>query len=212
MLTSITSVDEKRIKEFIKLQTRGPFRYLNDKECFAPHSEYIVKSTNNEYKNIYQCAVAQAWLDVCRNVENNIDNKSKIMWAKDLIAKTLQTYFNGKPKNSEAFESWYNSLLSNSTTNTTLTVGQAQKIINMSFKYLFCCEDIRNNKMSHFTNCHIPLDSVTLEWLGMKGLIWNNISDSMLYSMIIDYARYKAHNSNLLLMDFEIWKPKNKKS
>ena len=210
MLTAITPTDEKRIKAFIKLQNKGPFKYLNDKECSAPQSEYIVKATDNEYKNIYQCAVAQAWLDVCRSVTVNNKTKSKINRAKDMIAEMLEKYFNGKPKNAEAFESWYDSLLSNSTTNIPLTVGQAQKIINMSFKYLFCCADIRNNKMSHFSWCHMPLDSVTLEWLGMKGLVWNSIDDSRLYSMIMDYARYKAQNSNLLLKDFEIWKPKSK--
>ena len=207
MLTSISSKDEKNIKAFIKLQNRGPFKHLNDKECSSPQSEYIVKATNSEYKSIYQCAVAQAWLDVCRNVEVNVNNKSKIKWVKEMIADTHEKYFAGKPKNSEAFEMWYDSLLSNSTTNTTLKVGQAQKIINMSFKYLFCCEDIRNSKMSHFTGCHMHLDRVTLEWLGMKGLIWNSINDSLLYSMIIGYARNKAHDSNLLLKDFEIWKP-----
>ena len=210
MLTSISPKDVKNIKAFIKLQSRGPFKHLNDKKCSSPQSEYIVRASISEYKNIYHCAVAQAWLDVCRNVEINEDNKSKIFWAKDLIANSLQAYFIGKPKNSEAFESWYDSLLSNSTTNTTLTVGQAQKIINMSFKYLFCCADIRNNKLSHFTGCHMPLDSVTLEWLGMKGLIWNSIDDPMLYSWIIDFARNKANNSNLLLKDFEIWEPKTK--
>ena len=208
MLTSITPADEKRIKKFIKLQTRGPFKHLNDKECTAPQSEYIVKASNNAYKNIYQCAVAQAWLDVCRSVKINKNNKSKISRAKGMIADMLQKYFGSKPKNAEAFESWYESLLSNSTTNTSLTVGQAQKIINMSFKYLFCCADIRNSKLSHFTWCHMPLDSVTLEWLGMKGLVWNSINDSELYSMITNFARNKAHNSNLLLKDFEVWKPK----
>jgi hypothetical protein len=54
----------------------------------------------------------------------------------------------------------------------------------------------------------MPLDSVTLEWLGMKGLVWNSINDSNLYSMITDFARHKANNSNLLLKDFEIWNPK----
>jgi len=207
-LTSITPADEKRIKKFIKLQTRGPFKHLNDKECTAPQSEYIVKASNNTYKNIYQCAVAQAWLDVCRSVKINKNNKSKISRAKGMIADMLQKYFGSTPKNAEAFESWYESLLSNSTTNTSLTIGQAQKIINMSFKYLFCCADIRNSKLSHFTWCHMPLDSVTLEWLGMKGLVWNSINDSELYSMITNFARNKAHNSNLLLKDFEVWKPK----
>ena len=207
MLTSITPADEKLIKKFIKLQNRGPFRHLNDKECSSPQSEYIVKACNNEYKNIYQCAVAQAWLDVCRSVSVK-NNKKNIEHAKEVIANMLQKYYESKPKNAEAFEGWYDSLLSDSTKNTKLTVGQAQKIINMSFKYLFCCADIRNSKMSHFTWCHMPLDSVTLEWLGMKGLVWNSINDSELYSMITKFARQKANNSNLLLNDFEIWNPK----
>ena len=207
MLTAITPTDEKRIKAFIKQINKGSFKYLNDRKCTAPQSEYIVKATKKKYKNIYQCAVAQAWLDVCRRVEVNEYTKTKIEDGKKIISNTLQKYFAGKPKNEEAFEGWYDSLLSISTKNTALTVGQAQKIINMSFKYLFCCADIRENKMSHFTWCHMPLDKVTLDWLGMKGLAWTSIDDLELYSMITEFARNKAKNGNLLLKDFEIWKP-----
>jgi len=207
LLTSITDKDAKRIKAFIKQIDKGPFKYLNDKKCSSPQSEYIVSANNKKYKNIYQCAVAQAWLDVCRRVEVNEYTKSKIEAGKKIIVDGLQKYFEGKPKNEEAFEGWYNSLLSISTKNTALKVGQAQKIINMAFKYLFCCEDIRENKMSHFTWCHIPLDKVTLDWLGMKGLAWTSIDDLELYSMIIEFARSKTNNGNLLLKDFEVWKP-----
>lgn len=44
------------------------------------------------------------------------------------------------------------------------TYGKAQKIINMSFKYLFCCEDAEEHH-AHFQYCHMPLDSFTLEWI-----------------------------------------------
>lgn len=33
------------------------------------------------------------------------------------------------------------------------TYGKAQKIINMSFKYLFCCEDAEEH-YAHFQYCH----------------------------------------------------------
>lgn len=39
--------------------------------------------------------------------------------------------------------------------------GQAQKIINMAFKYLYCCEDATEGI---FTYCHMPLDSFVLKW------------------------------------------------
>ena len=43
------------------------------------------------------------------------------------------------------------------------TYGKAQKIVNMSFKYLFCCKDADDYK-EYFKFCHMPLDSFTLEW------------------------------------------------
>lgn len=43
------------------------------------------------------------------------------------------------------------------------TYGKAQKIVNMSFKYLYCREDDENYR-KHFKYCHMPLDSFTLEW------------------------------------------------
>ena len=44
--------------------------------------------------------------------------------------------------------------------------GKAQKIVNMTFKYLYCINS--NRGRDYFTYCHIPLDSVILDW------IWDN--------------------------------------
>ena len=41
--------------------------------------------------------------------------------------------------------------------------GKAQKIVNMAFKYLYCC-DTSGQYKNHFKYCHMPLDSFTLEW------------------------------------------------
>ena len=42
--------------------------------------------------------------------------------------------------------------------------GKAQKIINMSFKYLYCCSDAEKYR-DYFKCCHMPLDSNTLGWI-----------------------------------------------
>lgn len=44
-----------------------------------------------------------------------------------------------------------------------VTYGQAQKVINMAFKYLYCL-DRENDYRDIFDKCHMPLDSYTLEW------------------------------------------------
>lgn len=47
------------------------------------------------------------------------------------------------------------------------TYGKAQKIINMAFKYLFCCDDASDFR-NHFKYCHMPLDTGTLTWYKRK--------------------------------------------
>ena len=47
------------------------------------------------------------------------------------------------------------------------TYGKAQKIVNMAFKYLYCCEDAYKYE-EYFKFCHVPLDSITLEWFYRK--------------------------------------------
>lgn len=42
--------------------------------------------------------------------------------------------------------------------------GQAQKIINMAFKYLYCCNDAEKYEETVFSHCHMPLDSFILKW------------------------------------------------
>ena len=45
-----------------------------------------------------------------------------------------------------------------------ITYGQAQKIINMAFKYLYCCNDAEKYEETVFSHCHMPLDSFILKW------------------------------------------------
>lgn len=44
--------------------------------------------------------------------------------------------------------------------------GKAQKLVNMTFKYMYCYDFTNNYKdyEKYFLNCHMPLDSFTLEW------------------------------------------------
>lgn len=45
-----------------------------------------------------------------------------------------------------------------------ITYGQAQKIINMAFKHLYCCNDAEKYEETVFSHCHMPLDSFILKW------------------------------------------------
>lgn len=46
-----------------------------------------------------------------------------------------------------------------------LNYGKAQKIVNMTFKNVYCLKDPHNSE-KYYHWCHMPLDSITLEWIG----------------------------------------------
>jgi hypothetical protein len=71
----------------------------------------------------------------------------------------------------------------------TATYGQAQKVVNMAFKYLYCLDDAATTYNDYFEYCHVALDSFTLEW------IWRNCDTGSL-------NKYEAW-SNLKKGDFE---------
>lgn len=48
-------------------------------------------------------------------------------------------------------------------TEKSVTYGKAQKVVNMTFKHLYCLEGA-GDKEEWFIPCHIALDSFTLEW------------------------------------------------
>lgn len=97
------------------------------------------------------------------------------------------------------------------------TYGKAQKIINMSFKYLFCCDDapgmiINSHYEKHFRYCHMPLDSYTLEWYKQKNnykqknYTWSKMEKDE-YSEIQNGIRNNLNSSvdTPLETEFKVW-------
>ena len=200
------------IKEFFPTIKRGPFKCLRNYEGQVA-SEYIATQKNSK-GDIYDCAVYEAWLDMCRTVPGaGKEKKRQCEKARETAASELRRYFSGKPKaTAEAFEGWIGSALSNVSAPTDLTIGQAQKILNMAFKYLYCCEDIRSKYEKHFTYCHMPLDSFTLNWykkncaaVKYDGTVWSKITDVSMYFNIQKEIREKLGGKDVLLQEFSIW-------
>ncbi len=102
------------------------------------------------------------------------------------------------------------------------TYGKAQKIINMSFKYLFCCDDapgmVENSKYKeHFEYCHMPLDSFTLIWYKRnvdkekKDYTWSKINYEEYIGIqknIRDYLNESEDELSPLQKEFIVWSQK----
>lgn len=108
-----------------------------------------------------------------KDAQRTFTNINKLVWEKhndskdkffDSFSEEIQKIFIKKESNfspkflfdkfTEFFQSY----------GYTVTYGQAQKVINMTFKYLYCLDDKKQYKEDIFDKCHMPLDSFTLAW------------------------------------------------
>ena len=161
---------EKEVTEFVKTINRGPL-----KEYFPQKKEDI----DWDKDKIYVEALYQGYLDACRTFEwsekvkkdypNEKEKRGYIEGEfKSDIACKIREYLN----NSKAcsFDVFHGELCENlkecfREKETNITYGQAQKIINMAFKYLYCLYyKYGELKEEQFADCHMPLDSFSLEW------------------------------------------------
>jgi hypothetical protein len=72
-----------------------------------------------------------------------------------------------------------------------VTYGKAQKIVNMTFKYLYCFEGALDFE-DCFGECHMPLDSKILEWYRQNVDVTQHTACSYL-----DKAEYNVIKDNI---------------
>lgn len=203
---SSMSIDESSIKMFVETIRNNDFsRFIKLDGIPEKELDEAIKS-----------AVYLAYLDTCRTFRNN-QNKVKI--DDEVIFEIVQSISNYIFGDDE-FD--HHGLCSSLIKGYGMTYGQAQKIINMTFKYIFCIKNFRE-KEEKFKKCHMPLDSIMLEWIvrNTKGIEKKRVGtwSSMEYEndgqpeenyAYVDYEKvintYCSENDTYpLKIDFENW-------
>ena len=143
-------------------ESRDIFKMMVEKA----HSNDLEKMTSLDCSIAIETAVNWAYNDAKRTMHGiTKDDREE---AEDAIVKEFKAYFTNPAPCEKKFKeshirlcnAWINSFEDGSSLG---TYGKAQKIVNMTFKYLYCCTNIDNFE-NHFKYCHMPLDSFTLEW------------------------------------------------
>lgn len=143
-------------------ESRDTFKMMVEKA----HSNDLEKMTSPDCSIAIEIAVSWAYNDAKRTMHGiTKDDREE---AEDAIVKEFKAYFTNPAPCEKKFKeshirlcnAWINSFEDGSSLG---TYGKAQKIVNMTFKYLYCCTNIDNFE-NHFKYCHMPLDSFTLEW------------------------------------------------
>ena len=90
-----------------------------------------------------------------------------------------------------------------------LKYGKAQKIVNMTFKYLFCFDDACNYA-GKFDECHMPIDSYILKWYNdwhpnsKVTTVWSELDDMEYHDIQIN-IKNTLGSYNPFLAEFYIW-------
>ena len=168
---------EKEVTKFVKTINRGPLK------------EYFPKEKTEEKKidwnkdDVYVEALYQGYLDAFRTfkwsekVKKDYPNEEAKRGYiegkfKSGIAREIRKYLN-KPK-AYSFDVFHGKVCKKlkecfPEKETNITYGQTQKIVNMAFKYLYCLfYKYGKLKEGQFADCHMPLDSFSLEWFKRK--------------------------------------------
>ncbi len=148
-------------------------------ECVSKFLEGIgnlkndLENPNDE--NSITAAIKLAYGDAKRTLNGIGGQSEKRDKAIKEIKEKFINYFNNNSayKNENDFNDFHKKLCRVWTDNLQGdlgTVGKAQKIVNMTFKYLYCCKKVQEDESlkEYFKFCHMPLDSFTLEWLYRK--------------------------------------------
>ncbi len=157
------SITLECLKEYF-YKNENNFRICN---CADYYNE---NGGNNAINLAFKDFTSRTLTKTSQNAQVDVDKRKTALRE---LANKFCDYFKDKVKNKEEFEKWhqercdefitlYNAALSGYQQ---IGYGKAQKIVNMTFKYLYCYADAdKYIKNGYFKYCHMPLDSFTLAW------------------------------------------------
>lgn len=120
---------------------------------------------NND--EVYTAAVKLGYLDMCRTCHGigaKVSDAQRKESFEKLGGKIKGLLNNSSIDSQEAFDAKHKELCNEymDLLKNVIKYGQAQKVVNMAFKYLFCCEDASSKPA--FKYCHMPLDGLIMNW------------------------------------------------
>lgn len=183
--------------EFEKKQDKFKFKKKKDKFTFCKDDyEYIISGP--------------AYNDMQPRLLKGIGNKDKTGIMRKL-SKAIEAFLNSPepPRNKEGFDEIHDKMCEEvkkgfiSLGYPNYEYGQAQKLVNMAFKYYYCFYDAPD-KEKYFSFCHLPIDRYILVWyyrviLGEKKSFddlppWSKMSEQKIRKIQDSIFEYMSKN------------------
>ena len=186
------------------------------------YEEYLFRLYFGDNNDLLAACINRAYRDFNRTIHgiDQIVTKDLLyLEASSYLKKSFSAIREGCVciEQQEEFDVWHQSICSglssyyNKHGYSTFSVGQAQKWINMTFKYIFTMGEDRIPGYSNiYKFCHIPFDNIILGNLTMQHAF---PALSCAWSRLDDYVEYLAYQKRIrqtfsevpLDMEFKLW-------
>lgn len=183
------------------------------------------KERKKENEGVFDFAVRRAYEDMQpRTITGHNKISASVKDIQEELKEKFIEYFKGDiPESKEVFYEKHHELCSlfldeinnllRKNNLKLLAYGKAQKVVNMTFKYLYCCIDECDelkDKKEWFRYCHMPLDRFSLEWIYRrdKGIkrkqieSWSKLTEEE-YQNIKNIV--ESYCKEPLQLDFIVW-------
>lgn len=186
------------------------------------YEDYLLRLYFGDNNDLLAACINRAYLDFNRTIHgiDKIITKDRLyLETSDYIKESFSDIREGYVciAQQEKFDVWHRSICSelssyyNKHGYSTFSVGQAQKWINMTFKYIFTMgEDRIPGYRDLYEFCHIPLDNIILKKLTMQHAF---PALACAWSRLNDYVEYLAYQKRIrqkfsevpLDIEFKLW-------
>lgn len=166
--------------------------FLENESITSEDPKQIYAYSIKEVNQIAKVIEKFAYIDTTRRTTSDLSGlRKKLKNGRffDEMAKKISEYLNestdidNKKEKYEHFDRWHNSMCNwiigeTDNAGNKFSYGKAQKLLNMSLKYIYCFNDF--DKTYKVSAWHVALDSIMLKWFG------NNVKISKERKDLID--------------------------
>jgi hypothetical protein len=199
-----------------KQPTESPYPIPSREE----HFDFLVRCYFGEGRDLLRLCIHRAYLDFNRTMHGFASHKEADhlrQGAYDCVFELLIALRRSKIRSQLEFDKWHEAActqlqqLYRNGRFKSFTVGQAQKWLNMSLKYVFAIGEDRLPGFAQFYGfAHVPIDNVFLERAVVLGgprlpVAWSRLNDYSVYLNCQRAFRDLFHNSIPLAAEFRLW-------
>lgn len=181
--------------------------------------DFLIRLYFGEKSDYLEMCIDRAYLDFNRTLHGIKNHQGIYKSAKIVMTETLRTFSENKSgfHSGTEFDEWHKNLCialckhyaDNGFVN--YHIGQAQKWVNMAFKYVFTMGEKRLPNYFHvYEFCHIPIDNIIINNLSAfhppkLTCAWSRMDDYDKYMEFQNWVRECFKGSAPLAVEFFLW-------